>query len=130
MYNFRLVSNDSIDLTKSQSSQVLIITIFIILSIISFLFMVKPGLRGRKGFSYIFLILLSTSFYIKYFSEDISQFILIREKTDLKSGVDPKAFVFETLEMGEIFYIEDRFSDHLKVRGALSNKVGWVKNNI
>ena len=29
--------------------------------------------------------------------------------------------------MGEIFYIEDRFSDHLKVRGALSNKVGWIK---
>ena len=127
LYNFNLAAGESIDVTRDRSNQVLFVIIFIFLIFILFLFLIKPGLRGKKGATFIFSILLCVSSYIHYFSEDISQFILIKEKTDLKSGVDPEAFVFETLEKGEIFYIIDRFSDHLKVKAALSNKMGWIK---
>ena len=68
------------------------VVIFIFLILILSLFSDKTR-ASRKKELLLFFHFCFVSLLISTTAEDISQFILISEKTELKSGVDPEAFV-------------------------------------
>lgn len=127
LHNFQIASNKKIDLYKDKLNQNLFILSNIILFLVFLFLIFRPAVRRKKIAVFFYSILLLITLFIQYESEGLSSYLLIKEEKKLKAGVDPKAFVFDSLKEGEILYVDEIVSGHMKVRGVFNQKVGWIE---
>ena len=129
VHNYELVSENKFSESSYKKSKDLITLLFFCAVILCLSLFIFPRWRRNASSSIVFSILILVLLLLKKESTDLNKYILIENPTELKSGIDPNALVYEELPAGEIFRKIDRIGNKVKVVDDSTGRSGWLDSS-
>lgn len=127
IHNYELISRKKYIDKKFMNTRTFITFLFFLVIGILLSFFIFPRWRRNIFSSVVLASVLIGIIYLKKQSPDLNKYIIIEKPTQLKSGIDPNALVYEEISPGEIFIKVGKIGNKVKVLDSATGRSGWIE---
>jgi len=112
---------------KTQINFISVIFLIFILLALTTLFFLRPSMRRKNVVSFLFLLSFTGLIIFQKREVNLNNYLFVEKNTELRSGIDPNALVYEKLSKGKILIVEERVGSFVKVFNLDGESIGWIK---